>query len=96
MKIKLKKIEPLKAGYVSGLLYLLISVIIIVPFTLLGSIVGTKENVLGMFVVIIIPIIYGIVGFLGGLITAALYNFVAKNIGGLEIEVEKIEDFTEK
>jgi hypothetical protein len=39
---------------------------------------------MGMFM----PIIYGVVGFLFGVIGAALYNLVARWIGGFEVEVE--------
>ena len=35
------------------------------------------------------PIIYGILGFFIGLISSLLYNFVAKYIGGIEIELDK-------
>jgi hypothetical protein len=37
---------------------------------------------------ILFPIFYGICGFIGGLIGAAVYNIVAGVVGGLEIELE--------
>ena len=37
---------------------------------------------------IFIPIVYDVVGFIFGVIGAALYNLVARWIGGLEVEVE--------
>jgi hypothetical protein len=37
---------------------------------------------------IFMPIIYGVMGFIFGVIGAALYNLVARWIGGLELEVE--------
>lgn len=37
---------------------------------------------------IFMPIIYGVMGFVGGIIAAALYNLFAQWIGGIEIEVE--------
>jgi hypothetical protein len=39
---------------------------------------------------IAIPIIYGIIGFIGGAIGALLYNLFAGMVGGVEIEVESI------
>ena len=42
--------------------------------------------VLGMG--IFMPIIYAVMGFVFGLIGAALYNLVARWIGGFEVEVE--------
>ncbi len=35
-----------------------------------------------------IPVIYGVMGFVVGIIGAAIYNLVAGWIGGIEIEVE--------
>jgi len=37
---------------------------------------------------IILPIFYGVVGFIAGAIGAALYNLIAGMVGGIEIEVE--------
>jgi hypothetical protein len=57
-----------------------------------GMLVSGKTGI-GIFMIIGIPLLYGFLGFLGGLIGAALYNFVAKRIGGLEIEIEEIQVF---
>ena len=37
---------------------------------------------------VLFPIFYGAMGFIFGVITAAIYNLVAQWIGGLEVEVE--------
>ncbi len=37
---------------------------------------------------IFMPIIYGVMGFVLGIIMAAIYNVVARWIGGIEVEVE--------
>lgn len=42
----------------------------------------------GVTAIIAFPIIYGILGFIGGIITAFLYNIVAGVVGGIEIELE--------
>lgn len=34
------------------------------------------------------PVIYGVMGFILGIIGAAIYNLVARWIGGIEVEVE--------
>lgn len=36
------------------------------------------------------PLFYGVLGFVFGLIAALLYNRVARLIGGVEIEIEEI------
>ena len=95
MKLKLKRIEVLKAGYISGLLYLLLSTFVLVPLALISMAFG-HPNALGIGMIFILPIIYGLCGFVCGLIMAALYNLVSKWTGGLEVEVQEIKEFTEK
>ena len=34
------------------------------------------------------PILYGVIGFIGGAISALIYNFIAKLTGGLEFTLE--------
>jgi hypothetical protein len=34
------------------------------------------------------PIFYAVLGFVGGVIGAAIYNLAAKVVGGIEVEVE--------
>ncbi len=41
----------------------------------------------GVFAVIVCPIIYGIIGGIGGVIGAAIYNFAAGWVGGLEVDI---------
>ncbi len=37
---------------------------------------------------IFMPVIYGVMGFIGGIIGAAIYNLTARWIGGIGVEVE--------
>ena len=37
---------------------------------------------------IFMPVFYGIFGFVFGIISAAIYNLIARWIGGVEVEVE--------
>ncbi len=34
------------------------------------------------------PVIYGVMGFLLGMISAAIYNLAARFVGGIEVELE--------
>jgi hypothetical protein len=45
---------------------------------------------MGIFAVIAFPIFYGIVGFIAGLIYAALYNLAARWTGGVEMTFEQV------
>lgn len=48
---------------------------------------GVVALLFGAGAVIILPIVYGCLGFVGGLIMAPLYNLVARVVGGIEIEL---------
>ena len=41
----------------------------------------------GVAAIIALPIFYGLFGFIGGLIMAAVYNVVASMTGGIEFEI---------
>lgn len=62
-------------------------------FSVMGAAIGGGDSggiaamLFGVGAVIILPIVYGCIGFVGGLIAAPLYNLVAKIMGGLEIEL---------
>lgn len=43
---------------------------------------------MGVMAIIAMPLIYGAVGFIGGWATGALYNFIVRWTGPLEIDVE--------
>jgi hypothetical protein len=44
--------------------------------------------VFGVGAVVVLPVFYGLMGFVGGLLSSALYNLVARTVGGVELEVE--------
>ena len=97
----LKRIAPLQAGKILGILHGCIGLIFL-PFFALAGMLGafaqhTQANqaapaaiiaglVLGMG--IFMPIIYAVMGFIFGIIGAAFYNLVARWVGGFQIEVE--------
>ena len=49
-----------------------------------GAVVAGIMFGMGIFM----PVIYGVMGFVFGVIGAAIYNLVARWIGGIEVEVE--------
>ena len=65
-------------------------------FALMGAAVGGAAGgdgggiaamIFGVGAVVVLPIVYGCLGFVGGLIMAPLYNLVAKVVGGIEVEL---------
>ena len=43
---------------------------------------------MGLLAVIVLPIFYGVLGFIGGALSAFVFNLAAGWIGGLELEVQ--------
>jgi hypothetical protein len=105
-RLRIKKLGILSVAKMQGVMGLVIGLIIgviygliIIAYSLLGAsilkgnsslAVGGGGVVVGIVAMIAIPIIYGIIGFIGGAIGALLYNLFAGMVGGVEIEVENI------
>lgn len=95
-----KSIGVLSAGKVLGCLYVLLGLIIGAMFSLLslagvaagGEDAGAAAFLFGIGAIVIIPIFYGAIGFVGGIIMAALYNLVASIAGGIEVELRSVEN----
>ena len=41
----------------------------------------------GVGAIIFFPVLYGVLGFIGSLIVAAIYNVLASAVGGVEVEL---------
>ena len=99
--VKVTKINVISMGKISGALYGFMGLIFGIIFTvitligLLLAVIFTRNDVnwwillFGLGSLILIPIFYGIMGFLMGVIVSAVYNLIAKYVGGLEIELEE-------
>ena len=95
----LKRIGVMSCGKMAGALYALMGLIIgaiVSLLSLVGAVAGMASGedqaafaLLFSAAIVILPILYGLLGFLGGLLTAFLYNVVAKFAGGLELGLEQ-------
>jgi hypothetical protein len=94
----LKRIGVLSCGKVMGLLYAvfgLIAGLLLSVLSLLGVAIGAASGdgeaalgaLFGVGAVILLPIVYGLLGFLAGMLVSALYNLAARFTGGLELEL---------
>ena len=96
-----KHVAPLSVAKVAGVLYALMGLCLGALFSLIGMAGAFAFDrsqapfpfpfaglMFGVGAVIIMPIFYGIFGFIFSLIGAALYNLVAGWVGGVEVELQ--------
>lgn len=97
LKLKLKRVDPVKYATISALLTVALFVVIILPFFLLFSALGMTQDLGagaamlggGIFFMIIGIIFYGVIVFVATLILTSILNFILKKTGGLDIDFEK-------
>ena len=92
----IKRVGPLSCAKITGTLYAILGLLLGAVLSLIamaGVAIGNAPftnlgAVFGVGAVIVLPILYGGVGFVSTLIGAWLYNVLAGWVGGVEIEVE--------
>lgn len=94
----LKRIAPVQAGKVIAVAYfalgLAVILVMLIPYLILGgaATVSGFHNPwglsLGLGFFLVAPFLYGAMGFVLGVVGAAVYNTAAHLVGGLEIELE--------
>jgi hypothetical protein len=72
---------------VLGLLYGLMG-LIFVPFFLIVTMLSPGEESFGIGFALALPILYGLLGFVFTAIGCALYNWVARKVGGIELSLD--------
>lgn len=96
MKKRIRSFGVLQTGIVVGALYAvlgLVFLIFFVPIGILGIVFSgeTDEGVLPFIAFLVMglfmPIMYGVMGFIMGMIACLIYNGVARFTGGIEIEL---------
>lgn len=92
---QIKRFGVLQTAKVAGLLYLIGAAVIFIPaglFTMLFGSFMNEGSFLGGLVsgvgVLLLPVIYGILGFVAVAIGCAVYNLIAGVAGGIEIDLE--------
>jgi hypothetical protein len=98
-KMIVKRVGPLSVAKNAAVLYAVLGLIVGAMFSLAavaGAFSGGDDTgvaagiagIVGVGAIVIAPIFYACIGFVGALIGAALYNLVAGMVGGIELEVE--------
>jgi hypothetical protein len=94
-KVNITKINPLSLGktiaLITGVIGLFFGLVgILFAGTQIMGGIGTTETIVILSMVLLAPVIYGILGFITGLIAAIIFNTASGYIGGLEMEIEEI------
>jgi len=98
----LKRIDPFQLGKMLGALYSILGMIfmpLIFVISAMGAMAANQGGHspafgaglgagLGIGFGLMMVVAYGVMGFVGGIIAACLYNFLAKFVGGIQVEVE--------
>jgi len=92
----INRVGPVSCARISGTLYAILGLIggaCISLFALAGGIGSERTGgavigaMMGVGAIVMLPIIYGLIGFVGTLVAAWLYNVIAGMVGGVEIDV---------
>lgn len=97
----IKSVGVLSVAKIMGMIYGCMG-LIFAPFFLLiglmGSAMGQQNSplagIFGVGFAVLMPVLYGVIGFIAGLIGALLYNLFAKWVGGFELQLEVRPAFT--
>jgi hypothetical protein len=92
---RIKRIAPLQLGKMMGICYGIMG-LLFCPIFLIMSLVAThlpnQQHVgimaFGTGFALLMPVFYAVMGFVLGVVSAFVYNVIAKWIGGVEVEVE--------
>ena len=90
--MEIKRVHPFSVFKIGGLLYAIFGFFAGCIFALISLVGGEKVPSFpfgGALAIIILPIVYGVVGAVFATIGAALYNLVAKLVGGVKIKLEE-------
>ena len=95
--LKIKKIDAFSLAKIMTIIYALLGFavgLVVTVLTLLNVDIAAMTNsnlsfpLVGVAAVVILPFLYGILGFLTGILTGFFFNLAAKFVGGLEIETQ--------
>lgn len=92
----IKRVGPLSCAKIAAALYAVIGFVAGIFFSLAAMAgafaaddagVGAMGMIFGAGAIVVLPIFYACLGFVGTLIIASLYNAVAGVVGGIEVDI---------
>ena len=97
---QIRRVDVISAGKIAGATYVFFGLVIGLMVSLIGAAgillgggAGDGNALIGgaiisLMAVVIYPLFLGVSGFIGGVITALIYNLVAGVVGGVCLELE--------
>ncbi|QEG01756.1 hypothetical protein Mal15_58350 [Stieleria maiorica] len=93
--VTVKRLDVMSCGTMLGVLYAILGLIVGAMFTLM-ALVGVAAQggdavaglIGGIGAIVLMPLFYGVGGFIGGIIGALLYNMCATFVGGIKFDLE--------
>ncbi len=89
---RVTKFGVYQTAKVSAVIYFLLSAVFVIPFGLLGALMGGSEipgfPFSGGFFLILVPFLYGLIGFIVTALGCLIYNLVSGWTGGIELEFD--------
>lgn len=79
-------------GVIYGLVFMVIGGAIMAGGGRNTGAAGASSVVIGLVMMAVFPILYGIIGFVFGALGALIYNIAAGFVGGIELELENVGD----
>ena len=96
-----KSVGVLSLGKIMGAIYGILGLLFMPIFLVAGimsSLTGGKGAAFGaagaLVMAILLPILYGLIGFVAGAVGALLYNLFAKWLGGIELQLQAVPALT--
>lgn len=84
---QIKSFNVLQTAKVLGAVYFA-SGLVFLPFIVLRILIAQGgPSLIGLAMAVFSPLIYGVLGFVFSALLAWLYNIIAKQLGGIEVEV---------
>ena len=90
MRQQVIRISPHQAGKILGIMYFLMG-LLAAPLFLFGAFFGKGMGLTGVLFAILVPFLYGAIGYIFVALSAIVYNLLAGLVGGLEVTVTALE-----
>ncbi len=97
---RVKRFGIYQTSKVVAVIYFIITAIVMIPFGLFSAMFGTNTLIPGVpinggIVMVFLPFIYAIAGFIFSAISCFVYNIIAQWTGGIEVEIETTGEINE-